>query len=130
MKRVILCAILLVMAVAVIAQTTGNLLIPVWDWSARRYIWYSLGDGFTVTGQTISVTPAVLPVRVYDVRVTREMDGSYQLPAGAVASSVVVHVNGLRYNRDDDYGIVGDKIVPKYPWTSDIYWTVRIDYDR
>ena len=130
MKRLILGSLLLLFALVIYAQTTGSLLLPLWDWTARRYVWYTLGSGFTITGQTISVTSVAQPVRVYDVKLTRDPDGSYQLPTGALSSSVVVHVNGLRYVRGVDYTIVGGKVTPSYTWALDTFWDVRVDYDR
>ncbi len=138
MKKALICGVLLGLAALLLfAQTTsGTLWLPLLDTSTMRWpTWRKLGTGFTVDASTISVTPVPARTRIYGERLTRNAQGNYPLPAGAIPSSLVVSVNRLPYFGGIDYDVAGGAIVPKYAWdefgvTDGSGVMVMLDYDR
>lgn len=126
---------LLVISSLLIAQVSlSSLQILAWDTTNGRVAWYTLGSGFTKTGNVISVTPVTGPTQVKNVKLT-PVNNTYPLPADASTVNLTVYVNGLRYIPPSDYTINNRIITPScLPDSVDCNWSrnalVVIDYEK
>jgi hypothetical protein len=121
MKKAILLGVLL--ATGAFAQTKVQILV--WDVTAHRYLFPTMGGTLKITNGVLDVVFAGIPDRLYSMTVTASADGTYQLPT--TAKKIVVLQNGLRQFEGIDYSLVGTKVTPLWPWPADSL--IRFDYE-
>jgi len=121
-------AIAIILAAAVQAQQ-----IAVWNETTKTYVAVRAGTGIKVdlTAKTISATATVVKPRVYGtVLPFASTSNGWAVPFGAIPSSMVIWVNGLRYVIGTDYTVVAGLIAAINPSMMSADAMVVVDYDQ
>lgn len=111
MRFVAVLVLLFAVLMPISAQTTKEYFVTVQVPGQGRTI-LRLSPLFTIdtANGILSVNVPASVREVVNVVLTRAVDGSYAVPAGA--TNVKVFVNGLRYPPGINYTLAGDKITP------------------